>query len=174
MPTRRKVPQTRLIWPHYCYTRRSLDCSVDEIGCWRWRSRVALDIQVLGMGEEMLDGFRSYAGLAVGLTEAAAARAKDSALTVAAQSLEFGTRAPERIATGMLSATEDAIGIGNRNREIILGMVRTEVDRAVGRIGFVREEELAAVKQQMQQVERQLAITNKPSASSQKTDLSPK
>jgi hypothetical protein len=49
-----------------------------------------------------------------------------------------------------------------QNSELIVGLVRTEVDRAVGRLGFVREEELAAVRRHVERLERALAEAQTP------------
>ena len=38
----------------------------------------------------------------------------------------------------------------------MVGLIRTEVERAVGRMGFVREEELAAVRHHVERLEREL------------------
>ena len=43
------------------------------------------------------------------------------------------------------------------NRDLLTGLVRTEVDRAVGRMGFVREEELAAVRKHVQRLARRVS-----------------
>ena len=40
---------------------------------------------------------------------------------------------------------------------MLTGLVRAEVDRAAGRLGFVREEELAAVRRHVSRLETQLA-----------------
>jgi ribonuclease E len=42
---------------------------------------------------------------------------------------------------------------------LVVGLVRTEVERAVGRVGFVREEELAAVRAHVDRLEDQLKDT---------------
>jgi hypothetical protein len=50
---------------------------------------------------------------------------------------------------------------------MLTGMIRAEVDRAVGRMGFVREDELAALRRHVQRLEKQLAdlqetVANEP------------
>ena len=60
--------------------------------------------------------------------------------------MESGTRAPEQMAGQLALIAEDLMEQSRTNRELVVGLVRTEVDRAVGRVGFVREEELAAVR----------------------------
>lgn len=39
---------------------------------------------------------------------------------------------------------------------MLIGLIRTEVDRTVGRMGFVREDELAALRRQVQRLEEEL------------------
>jgi hypothetical protein len=39
---------------------------------------------------------------------------------------------------------------------MLVSMIRSEVDRAVGRMGFVREDELAALRRHVQRLEQQL------------------
>lgn len=101
----------------------------------------------------MIEAIRSYVQLAAGIVEASAARAKDAATSVVAQGLE--TRA-EDIGSHVTVIAEDLIEQGRTNREVVIGIVRTEVDRAVGRMGFVREEELAAVRKHVQRLEQEL------------------
>ncbi len=104
-------------------------------------------------GTEMIDALRSYFQLAEGMAESAVARARDAATTLVAQGLE--TRA-EDLGSQVTVIAEDLIEQGRTNREVMLGIVRTEVDRAVGRMGFVREEELAAVRKHVQRLEQEL------------------
>ena len=56
----------------------------------------------------------------------------------------------------MQGIAEDLIEQSRTNRELMVGLVRTEVERTVGRMGFVREEELAAVRKHVERLERQL------------------
>lgn len=101
----------------------------------------------------MIDALRSYLQLAEGMAESAVARARDAATTLVAQGLE--TRA-EDLGSQVTVIAEDLIEQGRTNREVMIGIVRTEVDRAVGRMGFVREEELAAVRKHVQRLEQEL------------------
>ena len=57
----------------------------------------------------------------------------------------------------MQALTDDLLEQSTQNRELLVGLVRTEVDRAAGRLGFVREEELAAVRRHVSRLETQLA-----------------
>jgi hypothetical protein len=39
------------------------------------------------------------------------------------------------------------------NRDLLIGLIRTEVDKAIGRVGFVREDELAALRARVEKME---------------------
>jgi polyhydroxyalkanoate synthesis regulator phasin len=99
---------------------------------------------------------RSYMQLAAGLLESASERAKESASDLVNQGVEAGTKGPEVVSAQVQGIAEDLIEQGRTNRELMIGLVRTEVERAVGRMGFVREEELAAVRKHVERLERQL------------------
>ena len=51
---------------------------------------------------------------------------------------------------------DDLVATSRNNRELLVAMIRSEVDRAVGRMGFVREDELAALRRHVQRLEKQL------------------
>lgn len=109
----------------------------------------------------MIDAIRSYMQVATGIIESTAAKAKDAATAIVSQGLE--TRA-EDIGSQVSVIAEDLIEQGRTNREVMIGIVRTEVDRAVGRMGFVREEELAAVRKHVQRLEQELVARSNQAA----------
>jgi len=51
---------------------------------------------------------------------------------------------------------DDLVTTSKQNREMLVGLIRTEVDRAVGRMGFVREDELAALRTRLEHLEAQV------------------
>ena len=102
----------------------------------------------------MIDALRSYLQLASGLAEVSAAKAKEAAASLAAQGPD--TPSPEALTIGLQTIAEDLVEQSKTNTDILVGLVKTEVDRAVGRMGFVREEELAAVRRHVQRLEAQL------------------
>lgn len=106
----------------------------------------------------MIDLVKSYAQLAAGLAEATAAKAAEVAQGLVTQSVEAG-KTPEQMASQVALIAEDLLAQSKTNRELVVGLVRTEVERAVGRIGFVREEELAAVRMHVDRLEQQLHAT---------------
>ena len=104
----------------------------------------------------MIETLRSYMQLAAGLLESASERAKDSASDLINQGMEAGTKGPETVSAQVQGIAEDLIEQSRTNRELMIGLVRTEVERTVGKMGFVREEELAAVRKHVERLERQL------------------
>ena len=103
----------------------------------------------------MIDALRSYLQLASGLAEVTAAKAKETATNLANQTAD-PSKAPEAFAEGLQTMAEDLVEQSRTNSEMLVGLVKTEVDRAVGRMGFVREEELAAVRRHVQRLETQI------------------
>jgi len=106
-------------------------------------------------GADVIDALRSYVQLASGLAEVSAAKAKDTAAAIVAQGAGAVINTDD-ITAQVQAVAEDLIEQGRTNREIITGLIKTEVDRTVGRMGFVREEELAAVRRHVQRLESQL------------------
>ena len=104
----------------------------------------------------MIETLRSYMQLAAGLLESASERAKDSASDLINQGMEAGTKGPETVSAQVQGIAEDLIEQSRTNRELMIGLVRTEVERTVGKMGFVREEELAAVRKHVERLECQL------------------
>ena len=47
---------------------------------------------------------------------------------------------------------DDLLVTSQQNREALMEMIRTEVDRTVGRLGFVREDELAALRARVERL----------------------
>jgi hypothetical protein len=103
----------------------------------------------------VIDALRSYLQLASGLAEVTAAKAKETATNLASQTAD-PAKAPEVLAEGLQTMAGDFVEQSRTNSEMIVGLVKTEVDRAVGRMGFVREEELAAVRRHVQRLETQI------------------
>ena len=116
----------------------------------------------------MLDALRGYVQLATGLTEVTVGKAREAAAALLAQGLDL-TSVPDvpgkdsAVSAATVAASQvqgladDLLETSKQNRELLTGLVRTEVDRAAGRLGFVREEELAAVRRHVSRLETQLA-----------------
>ena len=116
----------------------------------------------------MLDALRGYVQLATGLTEVTVAKAREAAAALLSQGLDLekvpdvpgkdsAVSAATVAASQVQGLADDLLETSKQNREMLTGLVRTEVDRAAGRLGFVREEELAAVRRHVSRLETQLA-----------------
>ncbi len=104
----------------------------------------------------MIDALRSYLQLASGLAEMTAEKAKETATMLVSQGFEVGTKGQEIFGQQVQGIADDIVAQSRTNREILLGLIQTEIDRNIGRMGFVREEELAAVRGHLQRLEKQL------------------
>jgi polyhydroxyalkanoate synthesis regulator phasin len=114
----------------------------------------------------VLDDLRSYVQMASGLTEATASKAKDVVTALLSQGMSLSSKAmpaPEMMGQ-VQELADDLVNTSRNNREMLVGMIRAEVDRAVGRMGFVREDELAALRRHVQRLEKQLADLESASA----------
>lgn len=116
----------------------------------------------------MLDGLRSYLELATGLTEVTASKAREAAMGLVNQGLQFTGKTPD-VMGSVQDIADDLVSTSKHNREMLLGMIRTEVDRAVGRMGFVREDELAALRTRVDQLEKEAKPTTKQASRASST-----
>jgi hypothetical protein len=113
---------------------------------------------------DVLDALRGYVSLATGLTEVTVSKAREAAAALLSQGLDLG-KVPEvpgkdsavAAASQVQGLADDLLETSKQNREMLIGLIRTEVDRAAGRMGFVREEELAAVRRHVSRLEDQMA-----------------
>jgi polyhydroxyalkanoate synthesis regulator phasin len=114
----------------------------------------------------VLDDLRSYLQMATGLTEATTSKAKDVVTALLSQGMSLSAKAvpaPEMMGQ-VQELADDLVSTSRNNREMLVGMIRAEVDRAVGRMGFVREDELAALRRHVQRLEKQLSDLEAQSA----------
>lgn len=106
----------------------------------------------------MIDVLRSYLQMASGLVEASTDKAKDAAASLVSQDIDITALSPESLAAQVQELADELVEQSRTNREILVGLVKSEVDRTVSRMGFVREEELAAVRKHVQRLEGQFRI----------------
>jgi polyhydroxyalkanoate synthesis regulator phasin len=115
----------------------------------------------------VLDALRGYVQLASGLTEVTVSKAREAVAALLTQGLDLdnvpdvpgkdsAVDAAKVAATQVQGLADELLETSKQNRELLTGLVRTEVDRAAGRLGFVREEELAAVRRHVSRLESQL------------------
>jgi polyhydroxyalkanoate synthesis regulator phasin len=117
----------------------------------------------------VLDDLRNYLQLASGLTEATASKAKDAVTGLLAHGVSLSSKAlpaPEMMGQ-VQELADDLVATSRNNREMLVGMIRAEVDRNVGRMGFVREDELAALRRHVQRLEKQIADVQESLAAAQ-------
>ena len=125
----------------------------------------------------VIDGVKAYVQLASGLTDVTRERALAVARTLVAQG-EAGVGAvlPETMRMQVASVTDDLIATSKANRDLMVGLVRAEVERTVSRMGLVSAAELnaatrraEALDDRVHELERALrsarsAPTKKPAA----------
>lgn len=104
-----------------------------------------------------LGPLKNYVELATGLTEVTANKAKDAAMALIAQGVSLGSKQPADVAATVQQAADDLVALSKTNRDLLIDMIRGEVDKAVGRMGFVREDELAALRARLEKLEKQVA-----------------
>ena len=112
----------------------------------------------------VLDAVRGYVQLAGGLAEVGITKAREVVgsllsgdLEQVVPSKEAATGAARAVSTQVQELADELASQAGANRELLTGLIRTEVDRTAGRVGFVREEELAAVRRHVARLESQLS-----------------
>ncbi len=115
----------------------------------------------------MLDDLRSYLQMASGITEATTAKAREVVTGLVTTGISLTSRAwPAPDMVGQVQElADDLVTTSRNNREMLVGLIRAEVDRAVGRMGFVREDELAALRRHVQRLEHDLDALREGSVS---------
>jgi len=106
----------------------------------------------------MLDDLRTYLQMATGVTEATTAKAREVVSGLLASGMALTAKAvPAPDMVGQVQElADDLVETSRNNRELLTGTIRAEVDKAVGRMGFVREDELAAVRRHVQRLQVQV------------------
>ena len=114
----------------------------------------------------MLDALRGYLQLANGLTDVTRQRALSAARQLIDQGGEVlgdavsSTMSGKGVGGGVTrqvsSLAEDLLATSRTNRDLLLGIVRTEIDRAVAAMGLVNAEDLEAMARKVERLERQL------------------
>ena len=100
----------------------------------------------------MMDALKGYVQLATGLTEVTAAKARDAASALVNQGMQWTGKSSDAMES-VQDIADDLLVTLQENREALMEMICTEVDRAVGRLGFVREDELAALRARVERLE---------------------
>ena len=93
----------------------------------------------------VIDGLKAYVQLASGLTDVTRERALAAARTLVAQGeAGMGAVLPDTMRVQVASVTDDLIATSKANRDLLVGLVRAEVERTVSRMGLVSAAELNA------------------------------
>ena len=117
----------------------------------------------------MLNDLRAYLQMASGITEATAAKAREVAGGLLSQGMNLTSKVQpaQGVVDQVQELADELLETSRSNRELLVGLIRSEVDKAVGRMGFVREDELAALRRHVQRVEGELADVRAQAASVQ-------
>ena len=104
------------------------------------------------------DDLKAFAQMASGLTVATTAKAREVATALLSQGVSLSSKAvpPPQMVGQVQELADNLVTTSRDNRELLVGMIRSEVDKAVGRMGFVREDELAALRRHVERVEAQV------------------
>jgi hypothetical protein len=93
----------------------------------------------------VIDGLKAYVQLASGLTDVTRERAVAAARAIVAQAeAGVGAVVPDAMRVQVASVTEDLIATSKANRDLLVGLVRAEVERSVSRLGLVSAAELSS------------------------------
>jgi polyhydroxyalkanoate synthesis regulator phasin len=105
----------------------------------------------------VLDGLRGYIQLASGLTDVTRDRARAVVKSVLAQGeAGVGVVVPTPVRTQVGALTDDLLATSRANRDLLLNLVRAEVERSVSRLGLVSGQELAAATRRSSSLERRV------------------
>jgi polyhydroxyalkanoate synthesis regulator phasin len=102
----------------------------------------------------VLDGLRGYLQLATGLTDVTRERARAAARTVVAQGgAGVDAVVPDQVKSQVSTLTDDLLAASKANRDLLLHLVRAEVERSVARLGLVSKAELDAERRRADRLE---------------------
>jgi hypothetical protein len=107
------------------------------------------------------DALRGYMQLANGLSDVTRQRALQAAKQMLDQGgdvvdLAVSTATSAGVARQVQALAEDLLATSRTNRDLMIGLVRTEVERAVAHLGLVGADELAAMTRVVDRLQSQL------------------
>lgn len=98
----------------------------------------------------MFSSLQPYIAMASGITEATAGKARDAVTALIAQGMNLSKNPATE---SVQSLADDLMATSEANRAKLIELIRSEIDKAAGRMGFVREDELAAVRARVEKLE---------------------
>ena len=101
----------------------------------------------------VLDGLRGYLQLASGLTDVTRERARAAARSLVAQGEAV---VPDGVRAQVSALTDDLLATSRANRDLLVHLVRGEVERSVARLGLVSAQDLAAATRRVERLERRV------------------
>lgn len=103
----------------------------------------------------VVEAVQAYVNLVNGLSRATREKARSAAHGLLAQAglEDVANDAEERVA----KLTEEILGAGRANRELLDNLVAAEVTKAASRLGFVRSDDLDEVREEIAELRSQLA-----------------
>ena len=104
----------------------------------------------------VLDGLRGYLQLANGLNDVTRERALATAKALVAQGEAVGAALPTPVRAQVSSLTDDLLAASKANRDLLVHLVRAEVERSVARLGLVSAQELDAATRRATGLERRV------------------
>ena len=112
-----------------------------------------------------IDALRSYLQLASGLTDVTKERAKAAAQAlISSNPLEGGTSAVTALGSTVTAnagaLADDLVAASKANRKLLVGLIRSEVDRAVHRLGLATGDELDALAERVARIEGDAGIAS--------------
>lgn len=93
----------------------------------------------------MADAWRSYLEMAYGLSKTSRKKAEKAARELVGKS---GAKASE-----LQAMVEDLLATSGANRDALVELIRTELDRALNRVGLAKAEEVAALRERVAELE---------------------
>jgi polyhydroxyalkanoate synthesis regulator phasin len=107
----------------------------------------------------MADAWRSYLEMAYGLSKTSRKKAEKAVREVVGKS---GAKASE-----LQQMVEDLLATSGSNRDALVEVIRTELDRALNRVGLAKAEDVAVLRERVAELEASLAVA--PSAAAADT-----
>lgn len=104
----------------------------------------------------MADAWRSYLEMAYGLSKTSRKKAEKAVRELVGKS---GAKASE-----LQQMAEDLLATSGANRDALVELIRTELDRALNRVGLAKAEEVAALRDRVAELEASLAAPKSAAA----------